>query len=161
MLTIIPYSIGLLAIAWCSYKLAGLLPDNSNTMGRFGFNSIAILLLAIVITPYGINFAFEYVHTLLSALLFFVQFSMVWWFAFKVKADAISLFLLLLLALEMIFTVMYLSPQKGYLLQGEVAFQLTFAIVAYRSILYIVKPGHGKTSRGSYFLSQNARVNNK
>ena len=140
--TILPYSAGLLLTAWFSFKVAQSLPDNSYKVVKAGFRTFSIMLLTVVAVPYGINFTFEYIHTLLSAALFLVQFMMMWWLAFKVKWDGISLRLLLLLAVEIIGTVMYLGPQKGYLLEGEVAFQLTFAFAAYRSIKHIV--GHPK-----------------
>ncbi len=135
--TVVPYSAGVLLLAFFSYKVAQALPRNSQKMMRAGFKAFSAMLIAVVAIPYGINFTFEYVHTLLSAALFLFQFIIMWWLALKVRWDGISLFLLVLLAVEMIATVMYLGPRKGYLLEGELVFQLTFAFAAYRSISHV------------------------
>lgn len=140
--TVIPYSVGLLLTAWFSFKVARALPKHSHRVVKAGFKIIAILLLAIVVVPYGINFTLEYIHTLLSAALFLVQFIMMWWLAFKVKSDGLSLFLLFLMAVEIIITVMYLDPRGGYLIAGELAYQLTFAFAAYRAIKHISSRNH-------------------
>jgi len=137
-ITAVPYSAGVLLLAFFSYKVAQALPRNSQKVMRAGFKIFSVLLIAVVAIPYGINFTFEYIHTLLSATLFLFQFIIMWWLAFKVRWDGISLLLLVLLAAEMIATVMYLGPRKGYLLEGELIFQLTFAIAAYRSIKHII-----------------------
>lgn len=138
-LTVIPYSVGLLLMAWFSYRVAQSLPKKSYKVVKIGFKTFSVLLVTVVAIPYGINFTLEYIHTLLSAGLFLVQFIMMWWLAFKVKWDGLSLFLLLLMAIEMIATVMYLGPQKGYLLFGELAYQLTFAYAAYRAVKHIAE----------------------
>jgi hypothetical protein len=138
-LTVVPYSIGLLLMAWFSYKVAQSLPKKSYKIVKIGFKTFSFLLVTVVAVPYGINFTLEYTHTLLSAGLFLVQFILMWWLAFKVKWDGLSLFLLLLMAAEMIATVMYLGPQKGYLLFGELAYQLTFAYAAYRAVRHIAE----------------------
>lgn len=143
-LTIIPYSIGLLSIAWFSYKLAQSLPKGSHPVLKTGFNTISIILLLLVATPYGINFTIEYIHTLISAALFLVQFLIMWWLALRVRSDAINLFLLFLMAMEMIVTVMYLNPKAGYLIVGELSFQLTFAFAAYRTIDHILNRQRGR-----------------
>jgi hypothetical protein len=135
--TVIPYSIGVFLLALFSYKVAQNLPRKSQKVMRAGFKTFSVMLIAVVAIPYGINFTFEYVHTLLSAALFRFQFIVVWWLAFKVRWDGISLLLLVLLAAEMVATVMYLGPRKGYLLEGELVFQLTFATAAYRTIKHI------------------------
>lgn len=137
--TILPYILGLLSVALFSFKLSRSLPGNSHLVLRLGFKTITFLIIAVVIVPYGISYTFEYIHTLLSAALFLVQFLMMWWLAFKIKTDIINLALLLLLAAEMIITVMYLDPKAGYLLEGEVAFQLTFGLAAYRTIKYVIE----------------------
>ena len=132
--TALPYLFGLLGAAWFSIKLVRSLPSQSHTMVKVGFLAIALLLLAIAVAPYGISSTFEYSHIILSALLFLVQFLIVFWMSFKLRRDTTGFLFVMLLLLEMYVTVMYLSPQKGYLLQGEVLFQITFAAAVYRSM---------------------------
>lgn len=146
-ITVIPYTVGLLSIAWFSYKLAKSLPKGSHPVIKAGFNTIAVLLLLVIAVPYGVNSTFEYIHTLTSAALFLVQFLMMWWLALRVRTDAINLLLLFLMSVEMIITVMYLDPKVGYLLEGELAFQLTFAVAAYRTIDYILGQSNLKRVR--------------
>lgn len=147
--TAAPYMIGLLLVAWFSFKSARALPPQAHPVMKYGFRLIALLLLLIVAIPYGINFTLEYLHTLVSALFFLVQFLIMWWLAFKVRCDAINLLLLLLMAAEMIITVMYLDPKAGYLLEGELAYQLTFGFAAYRSIRYVLEQTDGKPALNS------------
>ncbi|HEX5797494.1 MAG TPA: hypothetical protein VFX86_03840 [Candidatus Saccharimonadales bacterium] len=138
-LTALPYAAGLLLTALFSYKVAGSLPEKAPRAMARAFKLISFMLVAIAVVPYGIDFVVEYTHTILSALLFLIQFLIVWWLAFRVRADIISLLLLVLMAAEMIFSVMYLTPRKGYLIFGELAFQITFAVAAYRFIIYTVE----------------------
>lgn len=142
--TLIPYMIGLLSVAWFSYKLSESLPRHSHPVVKVGFKAISALILLVVAVPYGVNYTLEYIHTLTSAALFLMQFLMMWWLAFRVRCDVINLMLLLLMAIEMIATVMYLSPRAGYLLEGELAFQLTFALAAYRTISYILSKSNAR-----------------
>jgi hypothetical protein len=135
--TVLPYSIGLLLTAWFSYKVA--LSSKTYPFINLGFNSIALLLIIMVAVPYGASYILAISHTFLSILLFLVQFLLAIKLSLSVSKDLPSLILLITLAVVSITTVRYLSPQMGFLLHGEVLFQLIFGLIVYRAFTRISK----------------------
>jgi hypothetical protein len=68
---------------------------------------------------------------------------------FKIRFDLISILLLVLLAAEMIVSVMYLDPDARHLIAGELAFQFTFGLAGYRIARYIIYKQDSKKPAGS------------
>lgn len=125
--TALIYIIGTIGCAWFAYKTARCFP-NEPTFQKFMYSSALILVLLAPI-PYGINNTFEELHTVISAGLFVWQFIFAGWAVFGVIKSQSGYFLYGSLAAAGLLAIMYLAPRRGFLIGGEIAFQLIFAAV--------------------------------
>ncbi len=130
--TFFPYSLGLLATAAFTYKAVQTLPKTINSTIKNAVMVIPVLLLVLVIFPYNYNRSMQLIHTLLSSALILYQLLLAGFITLTTARSRLHYLLLGLLFIEIIVSLFYLSPVKGYLLEGEIAFELTFGLLFYR-----------------------------
>ena len=101
--------------------------------------TIFLLSIGIVLTPYIINPLIGDAHELLGAILFTLQLFLSFKIAMTVRKDFINIFLLLLELSGGIISAVYLLPSRGFLIQGELLFQLAFGLIMIRSAIDLSK----------------------
>lgn len=132
LLTVLPYSAGMLGAAWYSLKISGIMSSMDKEALTYWFRGLALLALLVVLVPFTISPSIEFLHIVLSALLFIAELLFMLFIALAVQRDKGNTLLLLLGVTAMLVTLSYLNPVKGYLIFGELAFQVIFAATIYR-----------------------------
>ncbi len=135
--TIVPYAIGYFL---CSYFLGRsvkyIVHDSEPYKSIFyAMNSIAILFVALVFTPYAINTSFNWIHTIISTLLFLIELGLVIYLVSISKKRVINTLLIIGQILSGIIAMFSVNPSSvtpgglDLLLQGEFLFQLFFVFI--------------------------------
>ncbi len=135
--TIVPYAIGYFL---CSYFLGRsvkyMIHDGEPyKLIFYAINSIAILFIALVFTPYAINTPFNWIHTIISTLLFLIELGLAIYLISFSKKKFINILLIIGQILSGIIAMFSVNPSSvtpgglDLLLQGEVLFQLFFVSI--------------------------------
>lgn len=87
----------------------------------------------MVLTPYSVNVVFDWAHTILGAAVFILQLVLGAHLLDWTGGDAwIAGFLLTQLA-SGVFCAIFVLPKHGFLIQGQLAFQLAFGALLIRT----------------------------
>jgi hypothetical protein len=87
----------------------------------------------VVLTPYSVNLVFGWAHTILGAAVFILQLVLGAQLLDWTSGDAwIAGFLLTQLA-SGVFCAIFVLPKHGFLIQGQLAFQLAFGALLIRT----------------------------
>ncbi len=131
-----PYAAGLAGAAW--FTRSGLRTAAANTPApRFvawAADLFALLLAGVVVTPYTVNSAVDWIHRLLGASLFVLQLVLAGHLVAAVGRDLTSLLLLTVQFGGGVASAIYLLPATGYLFQAQLVFQLGFGLLVIREV---------------------------
>jgi hypothetical protein len=131
--TVVPYTAGILGGAYFSYRLAKTLPKASFKYVRKAFIAISILSIGIVLTPYSINAALDWTHTISGSIIFVLELAISGWVIKSFEYDSKMLTLWLLEFCCGVLAAIYTRPPHGFLIQSQLLFQLFFGIILYLS----------------------------
>lgn len=138
--TFVPYAFALLGgalftrralrtLALAVAPLPGRLRLDSRHLG----DSFAALLVAITLTPYTFGSFFDWVHTLVSALLFVLQLLLSVHLVRCTDGGAAGLLFLVTELTGGIIAARYVIPRRGFLLHGQILFQFGFGALLVRT----------------------------
>lgn len=133
--TVVPYAIALLGsgmFTWRALRWAApASPAPAYVRGMAG--CLAAMSAGVVLTPYSLNLVFDWVHTILGAAVFILQLVLGAQLLGWTGGDAwITGFLLIQLA-SGVFCAVFVLPKHGFLIQGQLAFQLAFGALLIRT----------------------------
>ena len=137
--TVVPYVGGFtLCIALSAGGLRRLRP-HAVVSGkvRLAAASVLGLMVPIPLTPFKLDPVLDWLHVGAASVLFTAGLAVGGWIAFRCLADARSQ---LLFALQCVAALTMLSAEIGldsYMIPGELAFQLLFAVLLVRAIRYV------------------------
>lgn len=134
-LTFIPYTAALGLMTWFTLRSFKKVRANKDLALRFWAWTFAILVAAVILVPYGISDNFKSVHIVLSILLFLAEYASIVWLAGLKRRDWLNMLLLATLTAAGLAMILYLGQERGYLIGGELLFQLTFGMTLYRILL--------------------------
>ncbi len=134
--TIVPYAIGYLLCSYFIGKSVKYMKHNSNPYKIifYSMNTIAILFIALVFTPYAINTGFNWIHTIISTSLFLTELGLIIYLTIITKNNFINILLIIgqiisgIIAMYSIYPILPITGKLNFLLQGEVLFQTFFDI---------------------------------
>lgn len=139
--TFLPYAVALLGSAFYTRRaLLAVAPTvpASRPRPRLDLartaNWFAILLLLVAVTPYSLGLFFDWVHTLVSAILFVLQLLLAVALIRWTDGGAPSLCLLFAQLMGALIAARYVLPKHGFLLHGQVLFELAFGALLIRSV---------------------------
>jgi hypothetical protein len=134
-LTVIPFGLGLLVSAYFILKSTHFLPAATTGHKRLGLalRTISLLIVGIVVTPYSLGNWFDGVHRVFGITLFSVQLLLAIQITVFIKRDWPNWALLNLQLAGGLLSLIYLSPPQGFLIQGQLLFQLAFSIILLRN----------------------------
>jgi hypothetical protein len=123
--TVIPYSLALLIVAYGMFRIFNVLKvkkEHKKIADVFLF--LALCILGLVLTPHTVLNA---IHTFFGSMLFAVQLILLIFLAKKdtsiwTAVSALAMFGFGIMAL------IYLYPEKGYELEAQAGFQISFAL---------------------------------
>jgi hypothetical protein len=144
-LSLAPYVIGVLAIAAMAMLAARGLPVDGSPwrLLRPALDSIAVLLILVLLTPDYVNQAFNVAHIIVSVALFGGQFALVAWLMLSVWRDGLNVGLFITMTAVGIIAGASEIGWITYLFAGQVAYQTVFVAVMARVIarLDLSRPG--------------------
>jgi len=126
--TLIPYVICLLGPAFFFILAFLKLKKNTNLLKNF-LLLFSFLLLGLVITPYSINSFFNALHTTLGSALFALQLLLTGIIAIEYRHHRSLAYLWIIEFIAGVMCALYITPQKGYLLEYQVVFQIAFSAI--------------------------------
>jgi len=141
VMTVFPYTIGLLMTAYFLYRCQQLLVVGSPVVPKLlvlAFQAMVLLTIGIVLTPYSLDDWLNWVHTGVGSSLFSIQLLLSIWLVLTFRRDWLDWSLLALLFLSGLMALLDLAPENGFLLQYQLIFQMIFAILIYRNLDWIL-----------------------
>lgn len=134
--TLIPYVLALSTSSYFTFKAAGALPSNHKWFRslRLPLNLFAAGFIGIVATPYSLNTYFSWAHEIIGALLFGAQLILTLSLTAEEGYPPSMVALLIIQILGVVIGGLSLQFQHGYLLQGQLVFQLAFGLILIRYI---------------------------
>jgi hypothetical protein len=133
--TVLPYTIALVASALVTCRGLRAAAASTPSPGRLrgSASSLAALSFGIALTPYSLNTLFDWLHTILGALLFILQLGLALQLLRWTGGDHVTAGLLLAQFAGAVFAAIFVLPKNGFLIQGEVAFQVAFGALLVRT----------------------------
>lgn len=133
--TLIPYAVALLGSAYFTRKAlvaaAEAFPDPVY-MRRMA-SALAVTTSGLVVTPYSLGRLFDMTHTTLGGVLFTIQLFLAARLLRWVNGGFLSLFLVFVQLTGGVIAAIYVLPKQGFLIQGQLLFQLAFGALLVRS----------------------------
>lgn len=134
--TVVPYAIAYLLCSYFIGRSVKYMRHNSNPYKIifYSINTIAILFIALVFTPYAINAGFNWIHTVISTSLFLIELGLIIYLTIITKDNFINILLIIGQIMSGIIAMYSVDPSPSVigglnlLLQGEVLFQFFFDI---------------------------------
>jgi hypothetical protein len=134
--TVVPYAIALIGsglFTWRAlYWAAPAWPAPPYVRGMA--SGLAAMSAGVVLTPYSVNLMFDWVHTLLGAAVFVLQLVLGARLLGWTGGDSWAACLLLAQFASGVLSAIFVLPKHGFLIQGQLAFQLAFAALLIRSV---------------------------
>lgn len=127
----IPYGLGLLSAGGFVWQAAGRLRKHQRLLSGLLY-CMGPLYAGIVATPYSAGPVFDWIHTSLGSVLFALELLVSGYLAFGHYRDKLNVSLWLIELAGGIISALYLAPSHGYLLQGQLLFQLAFGLLIAR-----------------------------
>ena len=136
--TLLPYSVGYILYAYLIAKSVKYIDivDNISKLIYYSFNTISILFIALIFTPYAIDTGFDWIHNTVSTILFLLELALVIYLIYSDKFSFSNIVLLCLQVIGGLISMLSLSNNGGLhlLFEGEVIFQLFFIILIFKLI---------------------------
>jgi len=127
--TVIPYSLGLLSSAYLSWLASKHVSTPELKPLHDGYITIAILTVAIVITPYSVGPLLGWAHTAAGTALFSLQLLLSAWLTYQLHYHLLAVILTAIEFIAGVACAVYLLPEHGLLMQCQVLFQLAFGML--------------------------------
>lgn len=134
--TFVPYAFALLGSALCvrrALRWAAPVSPSPAYLHRMA-NGLAAMSAGVVVTPYSANLLVDWVHTLLGAAVFILQLVLGAQLLNWSGGDAWVATFLVTQFLSGVFCAVYVLPKHGWLIQGQLAFQLSFGALLIRTV---------------------------
>jgi hypothetical protein len=134
--TVVPYGFALLGSAVCVRRAlwwAAPASPNPDYLRRVA-NGLAVMSAGVVLTPYSANLLFDWVHTMLGAAVFVLQLVLGARLLGWSGGDAWVATFLVTQFLSGVFCAVYVLPKHGWLIQGQLAFQVSFGALLMRTV---------------------------
>lgn len=134
-LTIVPFSFGMLASAYFILKSLHFQPNEQVKSRWFNYalRAIALCMVGIIITPYSFGGWFDLAHRTFGISLFSLQLLLALWLVMFNKRSWMNYGLLGLQIAGGLVSLVYLNPTHGYLIQGQLLFQMAFSAILLRN----------------------------
>lgn len=130
--TIVPFGFGMLLGSYFIMRASHYL-TTMTTAARWlnlALRGIALLIVGIVITPYSLGGWFDVAHRSFGITLFSLQLLVsLWMIIINRRAWLINYGLLALQMIGGLISLVYLNPTHGYLIQGQLLFQMAFSAI--------------------------------
>lgn len=138
--TVGPYALALMGMAfWTRRALhlaAPLSPAPAYLRGMATW--MAAMSVGVVLTPYSLNIVFDWAHTLLGAAVFVLQLVLGLRMLSWSGGDAWMTAFLVAQFCSGVFAAVFVLPKQGFLIQGQLAFQLAFGALLLRTARLLV-----------------------
>ncbi len=101
--------------------------------------SLFPLTLALIIFPYNINSTYNLIHELLGTLIFLFQAIISLIILTKLARNIFNYILFIIQIIGGLVAGYYLFPSQGFLIQGQLLFQLAFGLILIKNSIYLTE----------------------
>lgn len=133
--TVVPYAFALLGSALCLRRALRWTAARSPKPAYLGSaaNWLATMSAGVVLTPYSAGLLFDWAHTMLGAAVFVLQLVLGAQILGWTAGDAWVATFLAAQFISGVFCAIWVLPKHGWLIQGQVVFQLSFGALLIRT----------------------------
>lgn len=121
------YLVSLVGTATFSLLAARVISSPELRPLRYGLLAFSLLIAVIAFTPYFISTFLDWLHTLTGVVMFVIQFALSFWLLARLQWVGWPLYFVVLELLTGAVSIVYVLPSHGFLIQGQIGFQLAFA----------------------------------
>jgi hypothetical protein len=150
--TIVPYAIAIIGSALLTRRalrvVAPLFPSPVYVRGLAG--GLAAMSVGVVLTPYSLDTLFDWVHTMFGTAVFALQLLLAGQVHRWSGGDGWMTFLLVTQFLSGVVAAVFVLPEHGFLIQGQVVFQLAFSVLLIRAARLLVPMPEPETADHVY-----------
>lgn len=141
--TVVPYTVALVGSSLLTFRGLRAAAESESAPPRLrrSANSLAAAGVGIALTPYSLNSVFDWLHTMLGAALFTLQLVFALQLLRWIEGGLLSSLLLIGQFAAGVFSGFYVFSKDGFLMQGELAFQLAFGVLLIRTFTLATLPG--------------------
>lgn len=101
------------------------------------FEALFFLALALILFPYNFNNLYSLIHQSIGTIIFLLQGIFSLYIIMKIKRDIVNIILFVLEIIGGLIAAYYLLPAQGFLIQGQILFQLAFGIIMIKNSIYL------------------------
>ncbi len=134
LVTIAPYCFGLVGSAYFCWRGTCQLNQDLLKPARYVLVAIAALTVGIVLTPYTLNAFVSDLHEAIGSTLFVLQLLLSGWFIVRLRYRLELIALTVLEFAAGVACLIWLNPKHGYLIEGQIVFQIAFGILLLYSL---------------------------
>jgi hypothetical protein len=133
--TVLPYTIAVVgsALLTCRGLRTAAVATPSPRRLRGSANSLAALSFGIALTPYSVSGLIDWLHTIFGAALFILQLGIAIQLLRWTDGDLMTACLLAAQCVGALIAAIFVLPKEGFLIHGEVAFQIAFGALIIRT----------------------------
>lgn len=131
-LTIVPFGFGMLLGSYFIMRASHYLASTAKWL-NLALRGIALLIVGIIVTPYTFDGWFDVAHRTFGISLFSLQLLLALWLVMFNKRSWMNYGLLALQIAGGLVSLVYLNPTHGYLIQGQLLFQMAFSAILLRN----------------------------
>lgn len=138
--TVLPYTIALVGsgLLTCRGLRAAAIATPSPRFLRSAASALAALSFGIALTPYSLSGLFDWLHTIFGAVLFILQLAIAVQLFRWTDGDLVAAYLLAAQCAGAVIAAIFVLPKEGFLIHGEVAFQIAFGALMIRTFSLLV-----------------------
>lgn len=100
---------------------------------RYGLLAFALLTTVIALTPYILLPFLDWLHTIAGIVAFTAQVALSFWLLAKLQWIGGALLLVILEIVAGVFSLVYVLPSHGFLIQSQIGFQMAYGALIFYS----------------------------
>jgi len=131
------YVIALTGSTLIGFQTSQRLMDNKYKNFKYFFGSLFFLTLGLILFPYNFNNFYSLTHQLIGTIIFLVQAIFSLYIVIRLKKDFLNTILFAFQILGGLIAAYYLFPEKGFLIQGQILFQIAFGLIIIKNSIYL------------------------
>ncbi len=101
--------------------------------------SLFPLTLALIIFPYNVNAIYNIIHESLGTFIFLFQAIISLLILINIRRDILNYSLFIIQIIAGLISGYYLFPSQGFLIQGQLLFQLAFGLILIKNSTYFIE----------------------
>jgi len=132
--TIIPYAAGIIFCSLSVIKATTYITIDSLQVLKRALQTVSVLLIGLLLTPYTINTFFNWAHMTVGTLIFLIEMAISIWIVIMTDRDYFYIVLFLIQFTSGVVALLSLIGTVNLLFYGQFIYQIAFAFLLYNAL---------------------------